>query len=86
MQHLNAAVLINGRVRGRISGLVDAEIHGVIHGDVSAIMASGNFRKIDEETEAAIEDILEKDGEKDDVLPGKPENLSGRKEVLHNEK
>ena len=86
MQRLNGAVLINGRVRGRISGMVDAEIHGVIHGDVSAIMASGNFKKLDEETESAIEDILEKNAEKNDILPDKPEDLSDRKEVPHDEK
>ena len=86
MQRINGAVLINGRVRGHISGMVDAEIHGVIHGDVSAIMASGNFRKIDEETEAALEDILEKDAENNDILPEKPEDLSDRKEVPHDEK
>ncbi len=47
-QRVSGAVYLNGRVRGHISGIVDAEIHGVIHGDVSAIMASGSYRELQE--------------------------------------
>ena len=46
-QRLSGTTFVNGRVRGRISGFVDAEIHGVVKGDISAIMASGSFDRLE---------------------------------------
>ena len=46
-QRLSGTTFVNGRVRGRISGFVDAEIHGVVKGDISAIMASGSYDRLE---------------------------------------
>ena len=51
-QRLSGTTFVNGRVRGRISGFVDAEIHGVVKGDISAIMASGSYDRMEDGQEA----------------------------------